>query len=324
MTTSLLSAAGLRVHFPVRKGFRKIGAVKAVDGVDVTVRRGETLAIVGESGSGKSTLGRALLRLGPVTEGRLRWEDVDLLAMDANTLRVFRRKAQMIFQDPYASLNPRHKASTMLAEPLRIHALAMGSDLKNRVAGLLESVGLSPSDAEKYPHQFSGGQRQRLAIARALAVQPELVVADEPVSALDMSVQAQVLGLLEDLKRRLGLTYVFISHDLGVVRRIADRVLVMYLGHIVEEGETKNLFRHPLHPYTEALIAASAFGENGRKSEPPLKGEIPSPMHPPSGCPFQTRCPKVMDICRREYPPWISREENRVACWLYEKSETPR
>ncbi len=320
MNSPLLSASGIRVHFPVRSGmFSKTRAfVKAVDGVDLSVAPGETLAIVGESGSGKSTLGRALLRLGPVTEGRLTWEGgLDLLALNPRELRAFRRHAQMVFQDPYASLNPRHSAGFMLAEPLRIHKLASGGELRERVAQLLESVGLSPADASKYPHQFSGGQRQRLAIARALALRPKLVVADEPVSALDMSVQAQILGLLEDLRQRLKLTYVFISHDLGVVRRISNRVLVLYLGHVVEEADTAALFRRPFHPYTEALIQASSAADPGQKKSAPLTGEIPSPMNPPPGCPFQTRCPKVMDVCRREYPPWVARDEGRVACWLH-------
>jgi oligopeptide/dipeptide ABC transporter ATP-binding protein len=205
----------------------------------------------------------------------------------------------------------------LLSEPLRIHGLAKGTELRERVARLLESVGLSSQDASKFPHQFSGGQRQRLAIARALAVQPELVVADEPVSALDMSVQAQILGLLEELKQRLGLTYVFISHDLGVVRRIANRVLVLYLGRVVESGTIRELFDRPMHPYTEALMAASAFVGPGQASPPPLSGEIPSPMHPPPGCAFQTRCPKAKDICRKQAPPWTKREGGQVACWLY-------
>ncbi len=313
--TPLLSAAGLKVYFPVgRSFFGPRTFLKAVDGVDITIRRGETLAVVGESGCGKSTLGRALIRLGPVSAGTLRWEEsLDVRAMTAEALRAFRRQVQMIFQDPAASLNPRHSAGTLLAEPLRIHHLAEGAALKDEVISLLESVGLEAADARKFPHQFSGGQRQRLAIARALAVKPQLVVADEPVSALDMSVQAQVLGLLEDLKKRFGLTYLFISHDLGAVQRLADRVAVMYLGHIVEEGETEALFRDPRHPYTAALLAAA----DAQRREPPLAGEIPSPAHPPPGCPFQTRCPKAEGICREDYPPWVDTGENRVACWIY-------
>ncbi len=232
----LLQAKQLKVYFPIRSGIFKTkkGMVKAVDGVDLSVNRGETLAIVGESGSGKSTLGRALLRLGPITEGQILWENkVDVLELPSQPLRAFRRKVQMVFQDPFASLNPRHSAKTLLMEPLRIHHLGHPKDRDPRVSHLLESVGLSPSDMTKYPHQFSGGQRQRLAIARALAVEPELIVADEPISALDMSVQAQILGLLEELKKSLGLTFIFISHDLGVVQRIANRVLVLYLGHSV-------------------------------------------------------------------------------------------
>ena len=320
MSDVLLTAQNIRVHFPVRSGIlrKTLGFVKAVDGVSFTVHQGETLAIVGESGSGKSTLGRALLRLGPVTEGSLSWqENMDILALDPQSLRTFRRQVQMVFQDPYASLNPHHTAGFLLAEPFHIHGLAKGKELQDRVNHLLESVGLSPYDAPKYPHQFSGGQRQRLAIARALAVEPRLVVADEPVSALDMSVQAQVLGLLEKLRSRLGLTYIFISHDLGVVRRISTRVLVMYLGHVVEEADTQSLFKNPLHPYTEALIQASSAGDPVRGPIPALKGEIPSPMKPPPGCPFQTRCPKVMEVCRREYPPWVDTDGGRVACWLH-------
>jgi len=311
----LLSAKKLRVHFPVRAGlFRRIqGNVQAVDGVELEVLRGETHAVVGESGSGKSTLGRALLRLGPVTSGTLRWEETDLLGLDAKALRTFRRRAQMVFQDPFASLNPRHSAGYLLAEPMKIHGLARGNELRERIQTLLESVGLSAGDASKFPHQFSGGQRQRLAIARALAVRPELIVADEPVSALDMSVQAQVLGLMEDLKTKLGLTYVFISHDLGVVRRISDRISVMYLGHIVEKRKTREFFQGPLHPYSEALLAASSTD----KKAMPLTGEIPSPMAPPPGCPFQTRCPKTMDICRREFPPWVAKDGGETACWLH-------
>ena len=317
---TLLSAQGLRVYFPVQSGLlrKTTGFVKAVDDVSFEVRSGETLAIVGESGSGKSTLGRALLRLGPISEGTLRWEDsLDVIALDSKALRAFRRQAQMIFQDPYASLNPRHTAGFLLAEPFRIHGIASGEELKKKVVALIRSVGLSEKDLSKFPHQFSGGQRQRLAIARALAVEPKLVVADEPVSALDMSVQAQVLGLLEELRQRLHLTYVFISHDLGVVKRISNRVLVMYLGHVVEEATTSHLFRNPLHPYTQALIQASLNGDPDQKNAVPLKGEIPSPMNPPPGCPFQTRCPKVMDICKREYPPQIVIDEAKVACWLH-------
>ena len=256
----LLSARGIQVHYTVRSGlFGTRGVAKAVDGVDLDVYPGETLAIVGESGSGKSTLGRALIRLGPVTAGTLRWEnETDLLALNPRALRGFRREAQMVFQDPYASLNPRLSAGYLLAEPLRIHRLIPEREMKDRVAQLLESVGLKPADASKYPHQFSGGQRQRLAIARALAVSPKLVVADEPVSSLDMSVQAQVLDLLEELRGKLGLTYIFISHDLSVVERISDRILVMHHGLVVEQGFTREVFANPQHPYTRMLLEASA------------------------------------------------------------------
>jgi ABC-type glutathione transport system ATPase component len=256
----LLSARGIQVHYAVRRGlFGAPGIAKAVDGVDLDVFPGETVAIVGESGSGKSTLGRGLIRLGPVTAGTLSWEgDTDLLALGPRELRGFRREAQMVFQDPYASLNPRLSAGYLLAEPLRIHGIIPEREMKARVAHLLESVGLPPEAAAKYPHQFSGGQRQRLAIARALAVSPKLVVADEPVSSLDMSVQAQVLDLLEELRARLGLTYVFISHDLAVVERISDRVLVLHQGRVVEEGRTRDVYANPRHPYTQMLLEAMA------------------------------------------------------------------
>jgi peptide/nickel transport system ATP-binding protein len=256
----LLSARGIRVHYAVGGGlFGASSVARAVDGVDLDVFPGETVAIVGESGSGKSTLGRGLIRLGPVTAGTLTWKgEIDLLALGARELRGFRREAQMVFQDPYASLNPRLSAGYLLAEPLRIHALIPEREMKARVAQLLESVGLPPEAAAKYPHQFSGGQRQRLAIARALAVSPKLVVADEPVSSLDMSVQAQVLDLLEELRARLGLTYVFISHDLAVVERISDRVLVLHQGRVVEEGRTRDVYASPRHPYTQMLLEAMA------------------------------------------------------------------
>jgi ABC-type glutathione transport system ATPase component len=256
----LLSARDIHVHYPVRTGlFGKASVAKAVDGVDLEVFPGETLAIVGESGSGKSTLGRALIRLGPVTSGSLTWEGkTDLLGLDGRALRGYRREAQMVFQDPYASLNPRLSAGYLLAEPIRIHGLAPEKEIRDRVVHLLESVGLSAADAAKYPHQFSGGQRQRLAIARALSVTPKLVVADEPVASLDMSVQAQVLDLLEDLRDRLGLTYVFISHDLAVVERIADRVIVMHHGRVVEAGAADRVFSDPQHAYTKVLLEATA------------------------------------------------------------------
>ncbi len=259
----LLSAKDITVQYPLQSGlFGRSGSVMtAVDRVSLEVRAGETLAIVGESGSGKSTLGRALIRLGPVTSGKLLWDgNTDLLRLEGAPLRAFRREAQMVFQDPYASLNPRLSAGYLVAEPLRIHSLAPEREMKDRVAALLESVGLKASDAVKYPHQFSGGQRQRLAIARALAVSPKLVVADEPVASLDMTVQAQVLELLESLGDKLGLTYVFISHDLGVVERIAERVMVMHKGVVVEEGETRAVFANPTHAYTQALLEASFSG----------------------------------------------------------------
>jgi oligopeptide/dipeptide ABC transporter ATP-binding protein len=295
---TLIEARGLKTWFPVRKGvFRRVaGHVKAVDGFELSVARGETVALVGESGCGKST---------------------DLLGLDPGALRAFRRSAQIVFQDPYSSLNPRMDVGRLLAEPLRIHGLRQGEEEK-RAAELLEAVGLSPGYLRRYPHEFSGGQRQRIAIARALAVEPEFLVADEPVSSLDVSIQAQILDLLLGLKRRLGLTYLFISHDLGVVRRIADRVAVMYLGRIVELADKRTLFENPLHPYTQALFASVPKPVPGkRRTRVALSGDVPNPAAPPQGCHFHTRCPHVMPRCRQEYPPLFDKAGHRSACWLH-------
>jgi peptide/nickel transport system ATP-binding protein/oligopeptide transport system ATP-binding protein len=308
--TALLEVEALSKHFAVRGGVlgRVTGHVRAVDGVDFRVGQGETLAIVGESGCGKSTVGRLVLRLIEPTAGRIRFEGEDLLALDDGALRARRRRMQLIFQDPYASLNPRMTVGAMLGEPLALHGLARQAGARRaRVAELLNLVGLRPDHARRYPHEFSGGQRQRLAIARALAVEPRLVVADEPVSALDVSIQAQVVNLMRALQRRFGLAYIFISHDLAVVKHIADRVAVMYLGKIVETATTEELFRNPRHPYTRALLAAVPLPDpTASRERVLLEGDIPSAFDPPSGCRFHTRCPHVRDACRQDTPALIA------------------
>ena len=306
MTGPLLDVKGLVKHFPVKSGaFGRVSAhVRAVDGVDFYVKESETLAIVGESGCGKSTVGRLVLRLIEPTRGQVRFEGDDLLALDSDQMRARRRRLQVIFQDPYASLNPRMTVGAMLGEPLMLHGLATTEAARRaRVGELLELVGLRPEHARRYPHEFSGGQRQRLAIARALAVEPKLIVADEPVSALDVSIQAQVINLMRALQLRFGLAYIFISHDLAVVKHIADRIAVMYLGKIVETATTEELFRNPRHPYTRALLAAVPQPDPTVVRERVLlEGDIPSAMAPPSGCRFHTRCTYARESCRRDEP----------------------
>lgn len=306
LSDALIEVRNLRKWFPIRQGlFRRVIAnVKAIDEVSFSIRRGEVLAVVGESGSGKSTLGRLILRLTEATGGEIRLDDIDLIHLGNAELRAIRRRMQIIFQDPFSSLNPHMRIGDALQEVLFVQRIGNNAaERRSRVAALLEQVGLRPGAAERFPHEFSGGQRQRIGIARALAVAPEFIVADEPVSALDVSIQAQVVNLLQDLKDRLGLTIMFISHDLAVVRHIADRVAVLYLGRLMEVGPAKDVFRHPLHPYTEALLAAVPDPRRGvRKHRILLKGDIPSPVNPPSGCVFRTRCPYALPACAEAIP----------------------
>ncbi|MFD9326735.1 ABC transporter ATP-binding protein [Streptomyces sp. NPDC060065] len=317
----LLRVKGLKKHFPIRKGVlqRQVAAVKAVDGIDFEVRKGETLGVVGESGCGKSTMGRVITRLQDPTGGTIEFEGQDITRLGAGKMRPLRRDIQMIFQDPYGSLNPRHTIGSIVSAPFRLQGVEPEGGVKKEVQRLLELVGLSPEHFNRYPHEFSGGQRQRIGIARALALKPKLVVADEPVSALDVSIQAQVVNLMDDLQSELGLTYVIIAHDLSVVRHVSDRIAVMYLGKIVELADRTSLYETPMHPYTKALMSAVPVPDpkrRGTKSDRILlKGDVPSPISPPSGCRFHTRCWKATAICKTVEPPLIElKPGQQVAC----------
>ena len=324
---TILEVNDLVMHFPLTRGIiiqRKVGAVQAVDGVSFTMKKGETLGLVGESGCGKSTTGRAILQLYKPTAGEVKFQGRDLTKLDGGEMRKMRRYLQMIFQDPYASLNPRMTVGNIIAEPMQIHNLVPKNERNERVQELLETVGLNPYFANRYPHEFSGGQRQRIGVARALAANPEFIVADEPVSALDVSIQAQIINLLEDLQGQFDLTYLFIAHDLSVVRHISDRVAVMYLGKIVELADRDELYENPLHPYTKALLSAVPIPDpvvEKKRERIILTGDVPSPINPPSGCHFHTRCPYVMDVCREDEPAFADQGAGHyVACHLYHGS----
>ena len=305
MPEPLLVVENLHKHFPIRRGLfsRTVGQVRAVDGVSFQIAPGEVLGLVGESGCGKTTTGRCILRLIEPTSGRVRFDGRDVTAMKRGELRAMRREMQIVFQDPYSSLNPRLTVGSMLAEALAIHGLARGAQARERIAELLTLVGLAPEHARRYPHEFSGGQRQRIGVARALAVKPRLIVADEPVSALDVSIQAQIINLLRDLQRKMGLTYLFVAHDLAVVEHLSDRVAVMYLGHVVELADRETIYRDPRHPYTAALLSAIPVPDPARRRRRiVLKGDVPSPAKPPPGCPFHPRCFMAQPECAREVP----------------------
>jgi oligopeptide transport system ATP-binding protein len=320
----LLRVENLKKYFPITGGLlgRQVGAVRAVDGISFDIKQGETLGLVGESGCGKSTTCRAILQLHKPTSGHVFFENVDLTGVRAEELRQLRPKMQMIFQDPYTSLNPRHSVGKIIAEPLVIHGVMSGQQLKNRVAQLLELVGMNPTFVRRYPHEFSGGQRQRIGIARALSLNPSFIVCDEPISSLDVSIQAQVVNLLQDLQEQLGLTYLFIAHDLSMVKHISHRIAVMYLGKIVELTGRNALFDNPLHPYTQSLISAVPVPDpkvERKRHRIILEGEVPSPVNPPKGCVFNTRCPLAIDTCFEDPPEYREvQPEHFVVCHLVE------
>lgn len=317
----LVEVQNLKKHFPIQRGIfrRQVGVVKAVDGLSFKIFKGETLGLVGESGCGKSTTGRTILQLLEPTEGSVKYEETELTNLNRNQMRKARRDMQMIFQDPYASLNPRMTVGAIVGEPLEIHGIGDSKSRKQRVQDLLRLVGLNPYFINRYPHEFSGGQRQRIGVARALATNPSFIVADEPISALDVSIQAQVVNLLDDLKEELGLTYLFIAHDLSMVRYISDRVAVMYLGRIVELSDKHTLFEHPLHPYTQALLSAIPIPDPTKEAERKriiLEGDVPSPANPPSGCRFHPRCAYATDICKEVDPEFRNLGTDGVQHWV--------
>ena len=317
---SLLEVENLKKYFPVKKGIlsRTVGQVRAVDGISFTINRGETLGLVGESGCGKTTVGRSILRLIEPTSGRVSFNGINLMELDREELRNTRASLQIIFQDPFSSLDPRMNVGQIIAEPIRNHMKITRSEIRQRVAFLMERVGLHPEQSRRYPHEFSGGQRQRIGIARALALNPLAIICDEPVSALDVSIQAQVINLLAQLKDQMNLSYLFIAHDLSVVEHISDRVAVMYLGRIVELTTDRELYRNPLHPYSQALLSAVPIPDpEVHKQKILLQGDVPSPMNPPTGCTFHTRCPECEDICSQEIPVFKNvGGEHWVACHL--------
>ena len=321
MAEALLEVTDLVKYFPIRRGIfsREVGRVHAVDGVSLRVVKGKTLGLVGESGCGKTTAGKTILKLIEPTGGTIRYAGEDITGLSRRRMKRFRREMQIIFQDPFSSLNPRQTVGAIIAAPLEIHRLAEKSEKADRIAQLLRQVGLPAASMRRYPHEFSGGQRQRIGIARALAVSPRLIVGDEPVSALDVSIQAQILNLLEDLQEALGLTYVMIAHDLSVIRHISDTIAVMYLGKIVETAESRELYKNPLHPYTAALLAAVPVPDPGRKRQRmALKGDVPSPVRPPPGCRFHPRCPRRFGPCDAEEPAFRAvSADHFVACHLY-------
>ena len=322
----LLEVKGLKMWFPIFRGVLQhhVADVKAVDGINFHIFKGETLGLVGESGCGKSTTGRAILQLYRPTAGQVLFNGQDLVTLKGEQLRRMRRQMQMIFQDPYASLNPRMTVGNIVGEPLEVHNIGTSDERLERVRELLRVVGLNPYFINRYPHEFSGGQRQRIGVARALAVNPSFIVCDEPISALDVSIQAQIINLLEDLQGQFGLTYLFIAHDLSVVRHISDRIAVMYLGKIMELADRDELYRNPMHPYSQALLSAVPIPDpviEEKRHRIILEGDVPSPVNPPKGCHFCTRCPKVMDVCKDTEPEFreYTGDGHYVACWLYQK-----